>query len=75
MTQSSLCCPHDECDHRAGDRDYGRSSGMAQDSQLNKIVTIEKDTVRLRNSCMGRGMTSLVKVDSLLPPGYSAGRH
>lgn len=53
--QSSLCCPHDECDHRAGDRDYGESSGMAQHSQLNKIVTINKDTGK------GRGMTSLVR--------------
>lgn len=37
----------------AGDRDYGRSFGMAQDSQLNKIVTLKKDTVRLRN-CLTR---------------------
>lgn len=37
----------------AGDRDYGRSSGIAQDSQLNKIVTLKEDTVRLRN-CLAR---------------------
>lgn len=61
MTQSSLCCPHDDCDHMAGDRDYGRSSGMAQDSQLNKIIITKKDTVRLRDSHNGRGMTSIVK--------------